>query len=159
MSADAELKGRDQIADVIKRKLLRVTAAIDGVRVSILPTSSATRGAEENAMIARVQKGKQRNPFYLTREDRHLVKATGKGLGSASTTLRFNTFKAIGDYMHDAVMRNFQQQRNPGGGSFKPLSKNYAEAKRRKYGFTTPILKASNQLMPSLHIRIDRVRS
>lgn len=157
MSAGVLYQGSSEIGEVIKRKLMRLTVAIDGVRVSVVP-ASGVRGAEVNAMIARAQKGNRRNPFYLNREDLRLVRGTARALAKSDTVVRFNVFKAIGEYMLDAVLRNISDQRNPGGAPFKALTTTYAKFKQRKYGFTTPILKATGDLMASLRIRIDRVR-
>jgi hypothetical protein len=50
----------------------------------------------------------------------------------------------------DAVVKRIEAQRTASGGAPKQLTHGYAEEKRRKFGFETPIGKASGQLLAAL---------
>jgi len=64
------------------------------------------------------------------------------------------TAEAIGNMLLISVQENVATQRNPDGSAFRPLSPNYAAAKRRKFGFVTPVLRASGDLLGGLKVRI-----
>lgn len=163
MSASAELQGiGDQIAVAVKLKATKVSVALDGTRISVVPAGK--RGADQNAKIAGVQADKEnktkwkRNPWYISREDMEPIRFVLKAIGSPDASVRQRAIKSVGDLMLIAVAKNIEKQLNPGGSAFTPLSKAYAAFKQRKFGFIAPILKASGDLIGDLRIAVDKIR-
>lgn len=117
----------------------------------------AATGRPTNALIAKVQASNRRNPFYLSRTARQRI----RDLLSAAKPGPFHvdTLAKIGDVMLKAIKDNVRSQANKDGSIFAPLSPEYAAYKRRKFGFTTPILKATNDLLGGLRWVIDRRRA
>lgn len=157
MSAGAEIQGLGGIAEAITLKALKVSQSLDGTRISVIP--SGARGADRNATIARAQAKHGRAPWYISREDMEPIRFVARALGSSDASLRQRAFANIGQLMLAAIGNNVAKQSNANGARFKPLTDAYAAFKRRKFGFIAPILKATNDLLGGLRVRIDRIRS
>jgi len=63
----------------------------------------------------------------------------------------------IGDKMLKVMLGHVKSQTSKGGVPFRGLTDSYAAYKRRKYGFTVPILKATGDLLGGLRVRVDRL--
>jgi hypothetical protein len=105
-------------------------------------------------MIARVQAAYKRNPFFINPRAMQLIKAAAPGLFQAGASAK-RTAEAIGNAMLISIQENVGMQRNPDGSGFRPLTPNYAAAKRRKFGFVVPVLRASGDLLGGLKVRIS----
>lgn len=157
MSASAEIQGLgDQIAAAVKLKATKVSSALDGTRLSVVP--GGARGAGRNALIANVQAGRQRSPWYIDRGDMEPIRFVAKALGSADASVRQRAITTIGQLMLAAIAHNVERQLDKTGGRFAPLSKAYAAYKQRKFGFIAPILKATNDLLGGLKVTVDKIR-
>lgn len=157
MAAAAELQGiGDQVARIVKLKATQVSGALDGTRLSVVP--GGARGAEKNALIAAVQAGRQRSPWYIDSGDMEPIRFVAKALGSADASVRQRAITTIGQLMLAAIAHNVERQRDKSGGRFAPLSKAYAAYKQRKFGFIAPILKATNDLLGNLRVTVDKIR-
>jgi hypothetical protein len=157
MSAGAQLQGLDGIARFVQLKALKVSQSLDGTRISVVP--SGARGADQNAIIARAQANRGRAPWYISREDMEPIRFVAKALGSADAGVRQQAITSIGQLMLAAIGNNIAKQSNADGARFAPLTAAYAAFKRRKFGFIAPILKATNDLLGGLRVKIDRIRS
>lgn len=158
MSAGAEIKGLgEQIAKAVTFKAVQVSSALDGTRISVVP--SGARGADRNATIAAVQRKHGRSPWYISKGDMEPIRFVAKSLGSADASLRQRAITTIGQLMLAAIGNNIAKQSNADGARFARLTKAYAAYKQRKFGFIAPILKATNDLLGGLRVRIDRIRS
>lgn len=124
-----------------------------GQDVTIAVTTGGARGAEKNALIARVQAAHGRNLAYINSRAMQLIRAAIPGLFQGAAAAR-RTAEAIGNAMLISIQENVAAQRNPDGSAFRPLSPNYAAAKRRKFGFVVPVLRASGDLLGGLKVRI-----
>lgn len=132
-------------------------------------------GRGENPMIVHVQAKLGRNPFYLTRNEREPIKAAIAKVFAAQVmaSLRAqlgrpprpdnsaDTVAAhllrIGERMLKVMLGHVKAQTSKGGVPFRALTDSYAAYKRRKYGFTVPILKATGDLLGGLRVRVDRL--
>lgn len=158
MSAGAEIQGLgDAVATAVRLKALKVSQSLDGTRISVIP--GGARGADRNAVIAKVQQGLKRSPWFIDRNDMEPIRFVAKSLGSADAGVRQRAITSIGQLMLAAIAHNVERQRNPGGSAFAPLSKAYAAYKQRKFGFIAPILKATGDLISGLRVTVDRIRS
>lgn len=135
-------------------------------------------GREENAMIAAVQSKWRRNPWYISKDDRKLINAkltrafaadvnrqVGALLGAKPDEARnaaneerlVRDLRRIADSVLSGFLGNVRRQTNKDGSPFAALTDAYAAYKRRKHGFTKPILKATNDLLGGLRARVDRL--
>ena len=112
------------------------------------------RGGVKNALIARAQANRRRDPFYINRKAKETIKFLVNGLTSVIESTREMAAKQIGDAMLISIGENVQKQANKEGSGFTPLTSGYALRKKRKFGFTTPILKATGDLLGGLRARI-----
>lgn len=120
--------------------------------------AGGARGAAKNALIAAVQAGYQRNPFYLNERTKKLVADAARGLVSATFTVRRAAEERIKNLLLISIGENVQAQKNPDGGRFKALTANYRAAKRRIYGRAEPILIATGQLLGGLKASVKRTK-
>lgn len=153
MTVAATMEGTDQIAGAIRTKLLKTNVAIGTVTIGV--ATGGRRGAEKNAMIARVQAGLKRNPWYVDKDTLTAIRFLLRGVSGENADVP-SILKQIGDVMVNAVRLHVEQMRNSNGSTFAELSARYAAFKRRKYGFIHPILKASNDLLGGLKAVIMR---
>lgn len=115
-------------------------------------TGSGSRSEQTNALIAVVQAENGRNPFYLNQQQSAVVVgqvakiATGKG---------FN-WRTVSDSILTFIKQNAAAQISASGYPFKPLTAAYAQRKKRQFGFVTPILRATGDLLGGLRVRVDR---
>lgn len=142
-------EAKQQFASSLAARLVGTTT------ISIIPRGR--RGAAKNALIARAQANRRRNPFYLNTAAKQRVRFLANGLTSVSAAVRDAAAKQIGATMIVSIGENVAAQTNPpGGGKFTPLSEAYARRKQRRFGFTLPILKAEGDLLGGLGVRVDR---
>ena len=146
----------DGVRSEIEARISQVLGSINGTTIDVV--AGGSRGGTKNALIARVQTGHLRNPFYLDREAKDAVRFAAGGLSAAQYSTRQRAVGIIGDLMLLAIGRNVEKQQNPNASKFKPLTPAYAAAKRRKFGFVTPILKATNDLLGGLRVRVGKIR-
>ena len=154
MSVGANMEGGDRIAEAIRTKLLKTNVAIGTVTIGIVP--GGRRGAEKNAMIAHVQAGLKRNPWYIDKDTLTAIRFLVRGMASADPATVSAALKQTGDIMINAVRSHVEQMRNSNGSTFAELTARYAAFKRRKFGFIHPILRASNDLLGGLKAVITR---
>jgi hypothetical protein len=119
-------------------------------------STGGVRGADLNAIIARAQANQGRDPFWfppaVVEELRgRILKALGVNSGA-----RGAIYQGIGNVMLTTIQANVDNQRGPGGVSFRALTPEYAKRKQRKFGFITPILRATGDLMAGLKIVITK---
>lgn len=138
-----------QIAD-------RLKAAMPPGDVVFEVYAGGTRGGAQNAMIAAVQAALDRNPFYVNDKSKAAIVEAIRKLFDSSRGVRAMAENTIKQLLLIAIGENFQAQRNPNGGKFRPLTAAYAAAKRRKFGFVTPVLKATGDLLGGLKVRVTR---
>ena len=154
MSVGATMDGTDQIASAIRTKLLKTSAALGTVTIGVVP--GGRRGADKNAMIARVQANLQRDPWYLDKDTMSAIRFLVRGAASSAPSVLAPSLKQIGDIMINAVRAHVEQMKNSNGSTFKELTARYAAFKRRKFGFIHPVLRASNDLLGGLKAVIIR---
>lgn len=154
-AAELSAEGLD---DMEKRIAVSIAQQLPGGDVTFSVRTGGARGAATNRLIAAVQAGRRRNPFFLN--DRALVAITQAARGLASTVAE--TVQAAEETVKALILisigENVAAQRNPDGSSFTQLTANYAAAKRRKFGFVLPILKATGDLLGGLRVTIERTR-
>lgn len=157
MIASVEIQGLgDSVAKAIQDKVTRVSQSIDGMTVAVV--AGGNRGGRLNALIAAVQRGYKRSPWYINKEAMEGIRFALRGLGSNESSTRYRAFDTIGKLMLESVYRNVDRQENPDGSKFKSLTPAYAAYKRRVLGFIEPILKARNDLLGGLRVRISKDR-
>jgi hypothetical protein len=154
MSAGVTMDGTDQIAAAIGSKLLKMTQAVGTTEIGVV--AGGRRGAAKNALIAQVQAARQRNPWYLDKDAMTAIRFVARGLASEDSGVVANALKQVGALMVECVRRNIDNQRGPGGATFRELTARYAAFKRRKYGFISPILKATGDLIDGLKAQITK---
>ncbi len=125
--------------------------------VEVTVVTGGARGAVKNAIIARAQANRRRNPWYLNHRSRVLIAAMAPGLFSSSPGIRKRTEALVATQLVTNVRENVTGQENEDGSTFRPLTARYARHKRRRVGFTIPILKATNDLIGSLKTRVQRI--
>ncbi len=152
MLTKVELEGENQIGATIEAAINRAMGNLNGAEVAIV--AGGSRGSATNAMIAKVQAGHQRDPFYLDPQAHEALRFVAPGLTAPQYSTRKRALGLIGELMLNAIGRNVEKQANPGGSKFKDLTANYAAFKRRKFGFVTPILRATGDLLKGLKVRI-----
>lgn len=155
MLGGVELKDEGGAA-AIEAKINAAIGSINGTEISIV--AGGTRGSATNTMIARVQAGQQRDPFYLDKQAKEAIRFAANGLMAKVYSTRKRAVEIIGELMLLAIGRNVEKQQNPGGSKFKALTPNYAAYKRRVFGSALPILKATNDLLGGLRVRITKLR-
>lgn len=114
------------------------------------------RGAALNALIAKVQAGRERDPFYPNKRAIEAIRFAVNGLASTTFGAVKAAEKAIGDALLISIAENVEAQRNPGGSKFKPLTEAYARRKQKAVGFVLPILRATGDLLGGLRVRSFR---
>lgn len=155
MIGGVELKD-EGAANAIEAKIKAALGSVEGTEIAIV--AGGSRGASKNALIAKVQAGQMRNPFYLDQQAKEGIRFAAGGLTAAQYSVRKRAVEIMGELMLLAIGRNVERQQNPGGNRFKPLTDKYAAYKRRKFGFTVPILKATGDLLGGLRVRIQKLR-
>ena len=153
MSVGATYEGGDRIAEAIRAKLLKTSAAIGTVTTGV--AAGGRRGPEKNALIARVQADRKRNPWYIDKDTMTAIRFVARGLGGEDVD-KTAVFRQIGALLVDAVRKNVAAQKNANGSTFAELSARYAAFKRRKYGYTHPILRAAGDLLDGLKAVITK---
>ncbi len=158
MIAKIELQGvGEAVAKAIQDKATLISRSVDGTTVSVV--AAGNRGGRLNALIAAVQAGRKRSPWYINKEAMEAIRFALRGLASGSASTRFRALDTIGKLMLESVARNVEKQQNPDGSRFTPLTPEYAHYKRRRFGFIAPILKATNDLLGGLRVRITKDRA
>lgn len=153
MSASIEIEGEDGIGSAIEASINRAIGGLDGAVASIV--AGGRRGQGTNTLIAKVQTGQMRDPFYLDAQARQAIRFALNGLTAGNYSTRMRALVLAGELMLNAIARNVERQQNADGQSFKDLTAKYAAAKRRKFGFVTPILRATGDLLGNLKARVD----
>jgi hypothetical protein len=153
MSVGVDLQGENQIAGTIEAAIAAAVRGMDDASVSII--AGGRRGQAKNTIIAKVQAGLMRDPFYLDQQAMDSIKAAFNGLIASAYSTRRRALVLAGELMLNAIGRNVDRQQNPGGEAFKALTARYAAAKQRKFGFKVPILRASGDLLDGLRVLID----
>jgi len=153
MSVGASMEGGERIAEAIRTKLLKTSAAIGTVTIGVVP--GGRRGPEKNALIARVQADRKRNPWYLDKDTLSAIRFVARGLGSESVDAAA-VFRQIGGLLVETVRKNVGAQKNANGSTFAELSARYANFKRRKFGYIHPILRATGDLLDGLKAVITK---
>lgn len=127
-----------------------------GQDVTIAIATGGARGAEKNALIARAQANRQRDPFYLPTEALAKIQALAQTMFGLARDARGPVLELIGTVMLATIQSNVDGQRNPGGQPFTPLTVAYAKRKQHRFGFVVPILRATGDLIKGLRVVIDR---
>lgn len=144
-----------------------ITAAIAAHGVTETTTieivAGGVRGSAQNALIAKTQAkptgGRwRRNPFYLSQRTKERLRFLARGMTSNEPSTRRRTADDIGNVVLQGVYENVEGQRNPDKSKFTKLTPAYAAYKRRKFGFVTPILRASGDLLGGLAVRVQSTR-
>lgn len=156
MSVGVEFQGEDKISSTIEAAIKASIGGMDGASVCVV--AGGARGGDKNALIAKVQAKQLRDPFYLDAQAKEAIRFAAQGLTAAQYSTRKRAAALMGELMLNAIGRNVEKQQNANGGGFKPLSKNYAAYKRRRFGFVTPILRATGDLLKRLKVVIDGIR-
>lgn len=147
------MEGMDQVGDAISASLLKLGLPSGTVEI----VAGGRRGPAKNSLIAQVQAARKRDPWYINDDIILLIKSllhdvirqqTAFGLGKNLVGPQF--LKDVGNLMVLSVQENIRQQKNKDGTTFGELSKRYAEFKRRKFGYTHPILVASRDLIDGI---------
>ena len=130
-----------------------------------------TRNAPRNALIANVQAGNDRNPFYSTNAEhsrvlRRIKEALQDGMRIGKAALR-DGLQGAGDLYVDMFRKHIQARKSAGvppvslpiasAHRTKKLSEKYAKRKLKKFGFTTPELVATNEFRQSFASRVKGV--
>lgn len=154
MTPDLQLAAVEGLGENLRRGLQDWAQHHQTVEIVVEATGS--RGAAQNALIARVQKGMERDFAYLDPawllEVRRLVSAAA----ARPEGWRQEDLMTIGRRVVDALRDNVAHQANPGGSDFRPLTESYAKRKQAKFGRTHPILVATGELVDSLKPRVIR---
>ncbi len=145
-----ELQGMDKMAAVIAGKV----RAAGTIEFDVVPGGS--RGPHRNALIARIQQARDRDPWYLGKEAMDGIRFASRGLTSFDATTIASSVRTISDLLLTAVRANVEAMKNPDGSTFRQLSAKYAAFKRRKFGFIHPILKATNDLIGGLKVLVKK---
>jgi len=153
VSVAVTMEGTDQIAKAIEASLVRLALPSGTVEI----VAGGRRGEAKNALIAQVQASRKRNPWYINDDVMASIRAllhdlirqqTAFGLGRNLVGPQF--LKDVGSLMVLSVQENIRRQKNKDGTTFGELSKRYAAFKRRKFGFTHPILLATRDLIDGI---------
>ncbi len=160
------VSGRNEIAGTIEAAINAVIRRFDGIEVAIV-AGGDDRSASQNALIAKVQAGKKpfpsgkrtaRDPFYVDQQASETIRFSVRGLTAESPGTQRKALDTITKAMIESVNRNVEKQQNPNGAPFTALTLSYAAFKRRRFGFTTPIVRASGDLLDNLSVRITAAR-
>jgi hypothetical protein len=147
----------DSIQDMTRAGVLR---AVESYRrghpnIDIAVVAGGKRGAETNAMIAKVQAEHGRNPWYLDATWRTEIVRMCRLASQAPGGWVDADLVALGERLLQAVRDNAARQANKGGGSFRPLTEAYAKWKASRHP-GQPVLRASGDLLDGLRVEIDR---
>jgi hypothetical protein len=135
----------------------RIAAALPPGETIFEVKAGGARGGAKNAMIAAVQAALGRNAFWVNPKTKAQIALAARGLyGMAPAGARRRAEETIKALLLVGVGENVAAQKNPGGGSFRSLTANYAAQKRRLHGFVTPILKATGDLLGGLRAEVRR---
>lgn len=127
-----------------------------GRDVEICVVAGGARGAAKNALIARAQANRNRDPFYLNPGALGAIGELAGQIFAAARDARQRLFDTVGDVMLASIQVNVDGQRNPGGQAFRALSLAYARRKQRQFGFTIPILRATGDLLRGLKVVVTK---
>ena len=125
----------------------------------VVLAGGGARSTDTNTMIAKVQAKAGRDPWYVSKAFRaELARMIKKAVVARGPDPAWDeqALKALGDRLLDAVRANVAAQRNPGGGTFQPLTAGYAKEKRKAVGFEKPILRRTGELLDSLRVVVRR---
>ncbi len=114
------------------------------------------RGADVNATIAAVQASHGRNPWYIASDDKLILKLMLMRFAVAAETVKSKALNDIGRFVLRSLLSNVTAQRNKDGSTFARLTEKYIAYKKRKFGFTVPILKATGDLLGGVRVVINR---
>lgn len=156
MLGAATFEGEEKIGAAITAAIQNIGKDVDGASVSIV--AGGSRGQDKNTLIAKVQAAVKRNPFYISKETREVLRFVARGLTSRDYNTRRRALDEMGQALLIGVYQNVERQRNPDGTAFKALTAAYAAYKRRKFGFVIPVLRATGDLLGGLKVLIDRAR-
>lgn len=143
-----------RVQDAVRRRMTIVGAKLTA---DINVVAGGQRGIDANTMIANVQAANRRNPWYLADKAKDACRILVRRM-AADPALADAQLKRIGRLVLDGILENVANQANRGGKPFKALTAAYAAYKQRKFGFTVPILKATNDLLGGLRVVIERPR-
>lgn len=127
-----------------------------GAQVVFEVKTGGQRGGSVNRMIAEVQAGRQRSPWYLNKKAIEGIRFAARGLLSVAGGTRRAAEQAIKSLMLISIGENVQAQKNPDGSKFTQLTARYAAYKRRRFGYSTKILQASGDLLGGLKVEVRR---
>ncbi len=153
MSVGVEFEGENEIAGTIEAAMRDAIGNVDGVSVSVV--AGGSRGQQKNTLIAKVQAKQLRDPFYLDAQAMESIRFAAQGVTAKQYSTRKRALDLCGEVMLNGIGRNVEKQANPGGQSFKALTEKYAAMKKRKFGFVTPILKATGDMLGGLRVWIQ----
>ena len=146
-----EIEGLDQL----EQRFAERVAAVMPEPVVFEVKAGGARGGAKNAMIAAVQASLGRNAFWVNPKTKAQIALAARGLFGRAANAR-QSIETIKTLLLVGIGENVAAQRNPGGGTFRSLTANYAAQKRRLHGFVTPIGKASGDLLGGLHVEVRR---
>ena len=124
--------------------------------VEFAVVAGGSRGQAKNTMIAKVQQARERDPWFINRESREALKFAARGLASIASDTAAAAAQQIKTLLFDAVRTNVENMKNADGTTFRELTARYAAFKRRKFGFISPILRATNDLLGGLRVMVTR---
>jgi len=151
----------------------RFTLTVSGVRAAVTAALMAklrnlqgsvfidviaggTRGGEKNAMIAKVQAGLDRNPWYVSAEWLDLIRARIRSAVQQEYGATEDDLRDVGEILKRAVLSNLEAQQNKRESGFRDLSEGYAKQKQRAVGFVKPILVRTGDLRGGMSSRVSR---
>lgn len=146
-----EIEGLDKLEQRFAEKVAQVLPETITFEVK----AGGKRGGQKNGAIARYLAAAGRNMFWASPKTKGRIALAARGLFGTAVERR-RAEQTIGAELLVGIGENLQAQKNPGGGSFTPLTARYAAAKRRKFGRTVPIGVASGDLAGGLHVEVSR---
>lgn len=144
---------REHVGRALSQRIARLSADYPTHTINVV--AGGARGVDKNTLIADVQAGRRRNPWYLSAEAKEALRFVFRPMW-ADPAKTMSQLQKAGQVILDAIRLNVARQKNKSGSGFQALTPNYAAYKRRKFGFVTPILRATGDLLDGLRVVIDR---
>lgn len=131
-------------------------------------TVSVAMAGERNQTIASVQADADRNPFYVTKPESNIMQGLiAGGLSQTLATKRRGAMRRalqdVGDVLVNAFRDHIHGRKSGGRPPVRvpasphqtaPLTKRYAEWKRKKFGKSVPELIASGEFIQSMKVEV-----
>lgn len=147
-----EIEGLDQLEQRFAERVAQVMPEPIVFEVK----AGGKRGGAQNAMISHVLASMGRNFAWVNPKTKGQIALAARGLFGAAAATKRGAVETIKALLLVGIGENVQAQRNPGGGTFRSLTANYAAQKRRLHGFVTPVGRASGDLLGGLHVEVRR---